>query len=282
MADVQQVPVNGFQVPPVPGQPGVPPVPPASNQEPGFVNPNAAPAGKYSDTDVERIVAERLAAQASAGKPAQPAAPAAPAAPAQPTAITSAADDALLNSYTEGFSALGPAVDMERAIGNALKYGKPELVDVKYITETGGEHGQRLVTLATAIVNHVQTQTNAGVQATYDTAGGQEKWNAASAAFNQNAPEHLKQVVVEMLNSGKLDKIKAAAKMVTEYGVGNGFVPQPAQTMHANFAGGNPSQALSKEEFQAGLQALNRGATDYSAKRAALFAARTLGKQLGK
>lgn len=282
MADAIQIAVPGGGVPPMPGQSaapapaGVPPLPPAAQQVPGYVNP-AQPAGQFSQADMDRAVAAALAASKVAAPAAAPAA--APTTPAAP--ITSEADDAVLSAYSESFQAIGQGIDLERAIGKALQFGKPELIDSAYIAEKGGAHAKQLEVIAKAIVERVQSQAQAGATAAHDIAGGPDNWNAASAAFNSAAPEHLKQVVIEMINSGKPERIKAGAKLVVEYAQSGGLVAKAPGMVQAGVAGGMPVQALSKAEYQAARLKLDKQDRNYATQAAALFTQRQAGVARG-
>lgn len=273
----ENVPVAGFSVPPVPGNDGRPA---ASSMEPGFVRqapqipapvPAPAPdAGLLTPAQVQ----EQIAAALALAKPAQ----AAP--PAYDFADTS--NDPVLNSLQSVFASVGAGIDIERALGKALTYGDPALIDLAYIKEKGGATADQLAIVAKAIVERVQTQTESATSAVYDTAGGKPQWDAAAATFDQNAPAHLKLVIGKLLDSGNRDAVKQAAQAVVDYVKQNGLVPTGAGLLTPNASGMNSAQALTKEDFQAALQKLDPNARNYDATRQDLFARRSLGKQLGK
>lgn len=281
--DVQQVAVSGHNIPAIPAPAsvapgGIPPLPPGAQQIAGFANPAA---GAFSQADVDKQVAAAVAA-ALAGKPAPAAAtPAAPAAAAQPVTLDGEASDALLDSYTKAFTAIGSGLDIGRAIGNALQFGKPELIDVAYITEKGGAQAEQLKVIAQSIVERVQAKTVEDANVAYTLAGGTDQWNAAMGAFNTAAPAHLKQVVSTMINSGKADQIKAGAQVVIDYAQSGGLVAKPPSMVQAGVAGVNPAQALDKAGYQDALQKLNKQDRNYAAQREELFARRKLGVARG-
>lgn len=277
MAEAQNVPASGFNVPPVPAsasQSGGNVPPTADQMQPGFVNPNPAPAG-ITPEQVQAQIAAALAA-------AKPPTPVAPAATTPPIAISKGdASDPLLTSLTDVFLSVGQGIDMERAIGKALTYGDAALIDLAYIQEKGGANATQLSTLASAIVQRVQTQAAESTNAVYQTAGDKAQWDAAAAVFNTQAPQHLKMVISQMLDSGNTEAIKAAAKSVVEYVKQNGLVVNPAQMIHAGASSAGAAQALSKAQFQEAMFKLDQNSRTYSQDRADLFARRQLGKQLG-
>lgn len=178
--------------------------------------------------------------------------------------------------------AIGQGVDMERALGKALQHGNADLIDIAYLAEKGGANAGRLSTIAKAIVQRVQTKATETTTAVHTAAGGQDAWNAASAAFNQNAEPHLKAVVIKMLESGDSASAQAGAKLVVDFAQNGGFTVKPAGMVQAGVAGGSPAQALDKEGFQSEIRKLDRGSSSYEAQYDALVARRRQGKQLGR
>lgn len=279
----EQVATNGFGVPPIPSNGQQAGTPPAPEPQQGFTIPplNAPAAGAFTQADIDKAIAADRAAR----QPAPAAAPAAPHVPlGNPAAaldiVDAAAQDSLLASLTNTFSALGNGIDLNRAIGNALKLGKPELIDTAYLAEKGGAHAAQLQALAASIVGRVQEQTVAAEQAVYSAAGDKATWDAAAAAFNLKAPQHLKLVVAKLLESGSPDSIKAGAQMAIDYAKQNGLVPQHAGLVQGG-GGVASAQALSKDQFQDALFKLDKNARGYEQARAELFARRQVGKQVG-
>lgn len=285
---MEQVPTNGFGVPPIPGnaqQSGTPPAPaPAPPGPQGFQLPPAVPPapGGFTQADIDKAVAAAIAA-----KPATPAAPA-PAVPQAPLGnpaaaldiADAAASDTLLNSLTQTFTALGNGVDINRAIGHALTLGNPALIDNAYLAEKGGAHAAQLQALAASIVGRVQEQTKAAESAVYAAAGDKANWDAAAAAFNLKAPAHLKAVVAKLLESGNPEAIGSGAQYVLDYARQQGLVPQAASLVQGG-AGVASAQALTKDQFQDALFKMDKNARGYEQARADLFARRQVGKQLG-
>jgi len=257
----------GFVVPPMPGTPAVTPVEPTP----------AAPA----TPDLSAAIAALTAAMA-ANKPQEPAAPATTAAADSLNSYDiGAIEDPIIKSMATVLSTVGQGLDMDRAIGKALADGRADLIDVAYLREKGGANADQLITIATGIVNAVEAKANQVTSELHALAGGEPLWNASVASFNKGAPQELRIVVAQMLDSQKDNLIKAGAKMIVEYGKSSGTVPQ-ANPLIAGGASALPqAQALSKEAFQVELRKLNPQSREFAADRNALFSRRQLGRQLG-
>lgn len=297
----EQVAISGFAVPALPGAvqgngaqrgpapseqtPGhVPPSPEAIKASNEVLNPTAATVASFTQADIDKAVAAALA-----GKQAP--APAAATSPlVDPLAGVKAGNatytndgtgDAVLNSFTEVFLSVGAGIDMDRAFGKAMMYGNPALIDTAYINEKGGASAAQLNTLANAIVERVTAQTTASTEAIHASAGGKAQWDAASSAFNTNAPAHVKQVVAAMLNSGNQASIEAAAKSIVEFSRTGGLVPTPATLLQSGNSDAS-GQAIGKEEFQKLHYKLDPNSRTYQQERESLYQRRLLGKQLGR
>jgi len=282
MADAQTVPASGFNIPGIPATAsstgGERPAP--GNEVPGFVpQVQTAPTGLTQEQVQARITAALAAAAPKAPESTIVDVPDNTAFDA--SAIT-ASGDPVLTSLSEIFFQVGKGIDIERALGNALKYGNSALIDTAYINEKGGPQATQLATLAKAIVDRIQVQTTAASASVYETAGGQAQWDTAAAVFDKQAPKHLKMVIANMLDSGNSEAIKAAAQSVVDYVKQSGSVVNPAQLINAGATSANAGQALSKSEFQDAHAKLDVNGKNYLQERNALFARRQLGKQLGK
>ena len=82
--------------------------------------------------------------------------------------------------------------DMVRAIGKAVEYNDPNLIDSAFIKERFGEHAQYAELLAKAYLDDQIGQAQRAVTAAYDLVGGKENWETASQLFNAKAPEHVR------------------------------------------------------------------------------------------
>lgn len=301
MAEAQQLNVNGGGIPPVP--PGAVVTergaPPANQQVPGYVQQPNIPAfpGTVVGQQPTALSAEDLAdfeafkafkAQQT-GKPT-PAVVPAPEAQSVPVSASAAMDmlapaatsDPVLGGMLKVFESGVPGLDKARALGNALTHGDVKLIDTAYLREKGGAQAESLIEIAKGIVEHATNAAAAATQEIFTLAGGEQNWNAATAAFNKGAPDYLKQFVVSAMNSGNRSQIKAAAENVVAYAKQSGLVATPG-TGFVQSGGGAPgsAQGLSKADFQKAHAALDPNARDYIERKGELMGRRQIGKQLG-
>ena len=273
----QVVPTEGFTAPPAAGnqptQVGVPPV----------VAPDAAPVAPAAQGNPDLTAA--IAALTSALGTSQQAAPA----EQEPsigeglnTYDVESIEDPILKSMATVLKTVGKGVDLDRAIGRAISEGRVDLIDVAYLKEKGGVNSNELITIAQGLVQAVQAKGAAVTDSVHKLAGGEAQWDAGVAAFNAQAPQELRVVVAQMLNSNKENLIQAGAKLVVEFSKNSGALPN----VNANIAAGASSlpaaQALSKVEFQDELRKLNPQDRAFESQRKELFARRALGRQLNK
>ncbi len=286
----EAIAVSGFNIPPAPSGASVSQrndVRPAANDmQPGFVPQPAAAQEPQSGFTQAHIDAAVAAALAKVGKPAEPA----PAAVLKsPTASITAGTaeytpdgtgDKVLNSFTDVFIRLGTGIDIDRALGRAMTSGNVADIDNAYLSEKGGANAEQLKVIANAIVERISTQSADAERSIHASAGGKEQWDAAAAAFNQNAPAHLKQVIARMLNSGDTEAVQSAAKSIVDYSRGNTLVPTNAQLLQGG-AGVGSNAGLNKADFQKAHAALDTNSRTYQQERQDLFARRSIGKQTG-
>lgn len=279
---VEQVAITGFNVPPPPeGANFRNNAAPANvEQKPGFVAPTPAPADA-PPADVQALIDAAVAKALAAAAPAKPA-PAAtpPGAAPKVTADAAVPNDALLAGHTRVLTGHSAGLDLDRALGQALAQGDSTRIDRAYILEKGGADGAYLVSVAEAMVERVNTQTAAAMQAVHAAAGGQAEWSTAVAAFNQSAPAHLRQVVSQMLESGDNATISAASKTVVDYVKQGGLVVTKAGLLNPD-SSVSAAEGMSDAQFKAAHFKLNVNSPTYMAERTALFARRSVGKQLG-
>lgn len=258
-------------------------VPPASGN--AAVSPNGGgnpPAGTHTQNQPQNTGLEAaIASLVEVLKPADQTA-----APANAGGLNaldlSSIDDPALRSMASVMLSLGKGIDMDRVFGKALEHGDASLLDLAYLREKGGANAEQLSTLAQSIVTTMNAQVESQTKAIYDMAGGEKQWQESTTAFNSKAPDALRTVVKQMLDSGVSAQVKAAAQLVVEFAKGNGLVTN--QQPDLSFGGAAPAggQGLSKVEFQTELNKLDQYARDYPQKRDDLFARRALGKSLGK
>jgi len=275
------VATNGFVEPPVPNGTPInipPPAAPVAPAEPAAATPAAAPAGFET----------ALAALTEALKGAQ--APAAPAAAAAEPAVqselasydVSSIEDPIIKSMATIMQTVGKGLDMDRALGKAIADGRADLIDVAYLREKGGANADDLIAIANGLVNAVAAKSAAVTSEVHKLAGGEEQWDAGVAVFNKSAPQELRMVVAQMLDSGKDNMIQAGAKLIVEFSKGSGYLPNVTPGVNSGAASMPAAQALDKFEFQAELRKLNPQDRNFNEQRADLFARRSLGRSLGK
>lgn len=278
----QAVPTDGFVAPPPAGNPpngnpiNIPP--PAPAPAPAPAPEPAAPAGMDA----------AIAAMTAAINGLTPTA-AEPAAGAEPAVANTLSgydvhniDDPIIKSMATVMQTVGKGIDLDRAIGKAIEDGRTDLIDIAYLREKGGANAQDLITIATGLVNAVAAKSAAVSSEVHTLAGGQANWDAGVAVFNQAAPQELRMVVAQMLDSGKEQLVKAGAKMVVEFSKNSGKLPSINPLLQSGASAPAAAQALDKVSFQTELRKLDPNSRDFSAQREQLFARRQLGRQLGK
>lgn len=270
----EAVSTQGFAIPPgAPAPASAPPLQPLEVKPLPSIPGGNAPT---QSTDALAAAVEALTASLAA----QPAAPVQATENSLNALDPNTLDDPTLRSMAGAFKMLGKDLDFDRVFGKALEAGDPNLLDLNYLKDKGGANAQGLADLATSIVALINQKATAQADAVYKLAGGADQWNAATAAFNKNAPQELRLAVAQLADSGKEANVSAAAKLVMQYSQGQGFVPNTT-TLLTSGGGSIQEQALDKAGFQEALNKLDPNARDFVAKRSELFARRALGKQLG-
>lgn len=142
--------------------------------------------------------------------------------------------------------------DMVRAIGKAVEYNDPNLIDSAFIKERFGEHAQYAELLAKAYLDDQIGQAQRAVTAAYDLVGGKENWETASQLFNAKAPEHVRAAARALANSGD---VTGAAKLVVETVQGLGLIAKEAGILKGGTA---LDGALSAADFKEAYAALRK------------------------
>lgn len=282
---------HGFRVPPAGGEQSHQ----YSGQTPGWV-PNRGqdqsqeqPKPQQQQTTPAKADGLDLAAilQAALGKPAEQQNPAPVAKPDwMPDSVNQfnvdEIDDPIIKSMASVLKVAGDGLDLDRVLGNALALGDPNLVDVAYIAEKGGANAQQIAAIAKGIVDAVNAKSQAITNEIHALAGGEAQWAQSAAVFNQAAPEELKLVVKAMLDSTNSQKIKAGAKIVTEFGRASGQLPKAgANLLNSASAGMANANGLSAAAFKAEIAKLDPQKPDYLEARNDLFQRRAVGKRNG-
>lgn len=286
------VATEGFNVPPagntiVGGQSNVPP----QGMQPGFVQTPATPAAvpaqgtapvtpDAGQTSLQAAIAA-LTAQLQSQTPE--------AAPAAVTPVASdlhkydvgSIDDPIIRSMATVMQTVGKGVDLDRALGHAIETGRVDMVDAAYLREVGGENAEQLIAIAQGLVQAIEAKGTAVTAGVHALAGGEAGWNTSVAAFNTGAPQELRMVVAQMLDSNKENMIQAGAKLVLEFAKASGRVPNITPGLRTGAASAPQGQALDKEGFQAELRKLNPQDRQFNSARQELFARRQLGRNMG-
>jgi hypothetical protein len=148
--------------------------------------------------------------------------------------------------------------DMVRAIGKAVEYNDPNLIDSAFIKERFGEHAQYAELLAKAYLDDQIGQAQRAVTAAYDLVGGKQNWETASQLFNAKASEHVRAAARALANSGD---VAGAAKLVVETVQGLGLIAKEAGILKGGAA---LDGALSAADFSKEYLALRKEAGNRS------------------
>lgn len=190
-------------------------------------------------------------------------------------------DDPIIKSMASVLKVAGDGLDLDRVLGNALALGDPNLVDVAYIAEKGGKNAQQIAEIAKGIVNAVNAKSESITSEIHALAGGAAQWGQSAAVFNKNAPETLRTVVKTLLDSTDVEKIKAGAKIVNEFGRASGQLPQQGASLLNGASAAAGANGLSAAAFKAEIAKLDSQKPDFQEAREALFVRRAIGKRAG-
>lgn len=171
--------------------------------------------------------------------------------------------------------------DMVRALGKALEYQDPNLIDTAFIKERFGEHAAYAELLAKAYLEDQVGQATKAVQEAYDIVGGKENWEVAAQLFNSKAPEPLRNAARVLANAGEL---KQAAELVAGFCRDMGLI----KTQNPMVRGVASNNALSAADFRAEYTKLRQEAGNrslaspqFSQRYNDLLARREAGKRVG-
>lgn len=150
-----------------------------------------------------------------------------------------------------------PGVNVERALGHALKTGDPSLVDLEYLQEKSPQNAALVAQMARSLVTQVNQAAEALTREVYQSVGGEAQWQATVTAFNNSASKSLRAAVATMLDSSSPDQVRAGAEIVRNFVQQNGMLPQTQQ--HNPLYPASPAlQELSEDGFQQGLNDLRQ------------------------
>lgn len=174
--------------------------------------------------------------------------------------------------------------DVQRALGNAIKFNNPELIDSTFLKERFKEHADYAEMLCKAYYKEAKAGADNLVQDVYKAAGGQEQWNVLKDSFKAKAPAHQQAAARALIDAGK---VQEGVSLIIDYCRSQGLaVVQGSQVKgQAGLAGA----ALSASEFSAEYAKLRKEAGNRSLQSGpfaqqynSLLARRQAGKSIGR
>lgn len=190
--------------------------------------------------------------------------------------------DQQVQAIHQTLQSIAPGIDIEQAVGLAVREGNPALINSRYLDQVAGQYGAQAHNVAVALVQAVQSQSEVLTREVHNSVGGEQNWNSYVEVFNNSAPLAVRQSVAALLESRDPNQIKAGAAIVADYGQRSGRVPQfGGASLNATPAASTQGAGLSKEAFFAALKPLDPNERGYTEKVNALIQQRQLGKQNG-
>lgn len=188
--------------------------------------------------------------------------------------------DPIVKSMALMFRNAAKGADLDRALGNAIRYADSRLIDSAYLREIGGDNAEDLIAMAKGIVEGVVQQAQRFEQSVYAEAGGEKAWYQAVNIFNAKAPEELRITVANMIDSQNEKLIRAATRMVVNFNNNSGFAPVVKEGLRSSPVSQAP-QGMSEADFDKAIRGLNMFSRDFAQKRDELIRQRKLGIQAG-
>ena len=176
-----------------------------------------------------------------------------------------------------------PNLDRDRAVGKAIEYGDPSYIDEAYIREIAGDGADVLIGFFEEAVQIYGEGVEQTLNYIYEMAGGKERWESIAGSFTRNAPESVRNVVKNLIDSNNPDEVQQGLEFIMEYASTVGLVDTPAKRVGTSGTSGG-GDALSAEQFRAELRKLggrNRDPKSYDAAVEQLRRRRALGVELG-
>lgn len=174
--------------------------------------------------------------------------------------------------------------DVERALGKAMEFKNPALIDSAFLKERFGEHAEYAETLCQAFFKESQNQTQSLVNSVYEAAGGAEQWAVVRDSFKAKAPEHQQAAAKALLDSGK---VKEGVSLILDYCRSEGLVVVQGEQIKGQ--AGLAGAALSASEFSAEYTKLRKEAgnrslesSQFAARYQSLLQRRSAGKAIGR
>lgn len=245
----------------------------------------AAPQGQPDLSGVMELL-QRALATTQPGQPAQaaqevPSKPNAQAAESLNNFNANELQDPVLRAMAVTMQTVGKDLDLDRVLGRAISSGDVSLIDTAYLRDAAGEHAPQLTEIAKGIVQSIADKAARVTNDIFASVGGEAQWQAVAAVFNKSAPRELRVTVAQMFDSQNTELIRAASKIVAEFGRSSGQLPKLGAPQLTTASAGIQGQALSKADFKAALFALDHNSPNFTADRESLMARRSLGRRIG-
>lgn len=174
-----------------------------------------------------------------------------------------------------------PNIDRERVLGRAIEFGDPSYIDTGYLRDVAGDHADILEGYFTDVVERYGNAVETTVKEIYEAAGGEQQWGAIRDTFTRHAPESVKSIVRQLIDSKDPAEVKQGLEFIFDYSAKVGLVDTPAKRVGTS---GNAGAGLSAEQFRAEVRKLggrNRDPRGYDKAVEALKQRRTLGIEIG-
>lgn len=174
--------------------------------------------------------------------------------------------------------------DIMRAMGNAVKFNNPELIDSAFLKERFKEHAEYAELLCKAYYEDRVGQAQSLVKSAYEAAGGEEQWGVARDVFKSKAPAHLQTAARTLIDAGN---VKDGVALIMDYCRTQGLVVQQGNQIKGS--AGLAGAPLTSSEFSAEYRKLREEAGNRSLESGPLrqryddlLARREAGKRLGR
>lgn len=164
-------------------------------------------------------------------------------------------------------------IDVQRAFGSAYEHSDTTRIDMPYLTEKlGADKAKQVLETAEFLMGYAETVAQRLEQDFYNSVeGGAEGLQQSTAIFNQVADAETKAMVADMLDSGNLNYMRHAARIIQQTAAGSGgqykHVPLPT-------FGGAQQAPLTKAEYIQAIQNPNLTAQEYDELRTRYAASR--------
>lgn len=177
-----------------------------------------------------------------------------------------------------------PHLDRQRVMGKALEFGDPDFIDTNYLRDQLGDQADILIPFLEEIVETTQQSYESLVQDIYKEVGGAERWQGIAKVFTQSAPESIRSVAKQLIDSQDMDQIEQGIRLILDYSEQSGIAPKPPRLIQGQGFTQGGGQGLSAEDFKAELAKIgsrNSNPRNYDKMVTELRQRRALGIELG-